>query len=247
MTICESTYTYNLDENCSIVVDLDSNVFRPTGTSEALIESVSKYIIKPGKILDLGCGSGLVGLSLYKGGKIDFELFASDLSPDAVNLLKHNALKNDILCEVRQGGIYDPWLGHKFDYIIDDISGVAEDVAKISPWFSQTSCEAGVDGTSLVTQAIMEAPDYLHKGGLFFFPVLSLSNIKKIIDVANSVFNTVEKIYSKTWILPDDMKKNLHILEELKSKGYVTYEEKFGLILWSTEIYVAFNPKINKE
>jgi hypothetical protein len=53
----------------------------------------------------------------------------------------------------------------------------------------------------------------------------------------------VEKIHSQTWTLPDDMKKHMHILEELKKKEYISYEEKFGLILWSTEIFVAYNPK----
>ncbi len=237
------TYTYSIDENNHIMVDLDSKVFKPTGTSEALIESILKYITKPGKILDLGCGSGVVGLALNKGGKATTRLYASDVSNDAVVLLKKNALKNNIECEVREGSIYEPWSGEKFDYIVDDISGISQEIATISPWFKKTSCEAGVDGTSLVSEAITGAPLHLSQGGIFFFPVLSLSNVKKIITHAHSVFNNVEKIHSQTWALPDDMKKHIHILEELKKKEYISYEEKFGLILWSTEIFVAYNPR----
>jgi release factor glutamine methyltransferase len=243
MTYRDSTFTYILDENCSIEVDLDPKVFRPTGTSEILIESVLEFLTKPGKLLDLGCGSGLVGLAIYKGGKVQDKLYASDLSNEAVNLLKKNAVKNEVLFDVRQGSIYEPWSGQKFDYIIDDISGVAKQVASISSWFSKTSCEAGIDGTSLVNLAIKGAPKHLNKRGLFFFPVLSLSNSKKIIEVAKSVFNNVEKINSKTWALPDDMKDNLNILLDLKKEGHVNFDEKFGLILWSTDIYVAYNPK----
>ena len=40
------------------------------------------------------------------------------------------------------------------------------------------------------------------------------------------------------------MKENLHTLIDLKKKGYVNFDEKFGLILWTTEIYVAYNPKL---
>jgi len=60
------TYTYSIDENNHIMVDLDSKVFKPTGTSEALIESILKYITKPGKILDLGCGSGKIYYQTWK-------------------------------------------------------------------------------------------------------------------------------------------------------------------------------------
>lgn len=62
--------------------------------------------------------------------------------------------------------------------------------------------------------------------------------------MAESVFKNVEKINSQTWTLPDDMKENLHTLIDLKKKGYVNFDEKFGLILWTTEIYVAYNPKL---
>ena len=237
------TYTYFFDENNHIIIDLDPKVFKPTGTSEALIKSILKYITKPGKILDLGCGSGVVGLSLNKGGKVATRLYASDVSNDAVQLLKKNALKNNIECEVREGSIYEPWSGERFDYIVDDISGISKEIATISPWFQKTSCEAGVDGTSLVSEAITGAPFHLSQAGKFFFPVLSLSNVKKIIKHARSVFNNVEKIHSQTWALPDDMKKHIHILEELRKKECVSYEEKFGLILWSTEVFVAYNPK----
>ena len=172
----DSSFTYTLDENCKIEVDLDSKVFTPTGTSEIIIESVLSYLDEPGNLLDLGCGSGLVGLAIYKAGKVQDKLYASDLSNEAVNLLKKNAIKNEVLCDARQGSIYEPWNGHKFDYIIDDISGVAKQVASISSWFNKTSCEAGTDGTSLVNQAInkqtnkkilQETQKYLQNSKLF--------------------------------------------------------------------------------
>ena len=45
---------------------VNKNVFVPTGTSDLLIEASVK-IIKPNKtILDLGCGNGIVGISISK-------------------------------------------------------------------------------------------------------------------------------------------------------------------------------------
>jgi len=235
-------HTFTVNKNCEIVVELNENVFKPTGTSEELVKAVSEQIEKPGKLLDLGCGSGVVGIALYKSGKVLSKLYASDVSKEATVLLKNNARKNNVKCDIREGNIYDPWSGEKFDYIIDDISGISEEIAKISPWFKKISCKSGADGTSLVIKAITDAPLYLVEGGKFFFPVLSLSNVKKIISHAHTVFQNVNRISYRTWSLPEDIKKHKYILEKLKNKGYVDYEEKFGLILWYTCVYVAYAP-----
>ena len=37
------------------------------------------------------------------------------------------------------------------------------------------------------------------------------------------------------------MKPHMEKLKELNNKGLIKYEEKFGLILWYTDIYVAYN------
>ena len=163
--------------NKSLSIILNEKVFQPTGTSRKLIEAVVRNINKPGKLLDLGCGSGFVGLALYLNGKLIPPLYASDLNKHSVDLLKKNALRNNFKCIVSKGSIFDPWKNKKFDYIINDISGISDEIAPISPWFKKTSCKAGKDGTELVIRAIKMSPQYLYNGGKFFFPVLSLSNV----------------------------------------------------------------------
>jgi len=44
----------------------NKSVFTPTGTSNLLIQVSKKVIKSKGKILDLGCGSGIIGISLSK-------------------------------------------------------------------------------------------------------------------------------------------------------------------------------------
>ena len=44
--------------------------------------------------------------------------------------------------------------------------------------------------------------------------------------------------------LPKEMIKDISTLEKLKKKGYINFEKKFGIIIWSTEIYLAYD-KIN--
>jgi len=235
-------YRYDVDNNKKVIIELHDNVFAPTGTSEEIIKAVSGNLTKPGVLLDLGCGSGIVGFVLYKMGMVSSILCASDISHHAVELVKENAKKNNIKCEARNGEIFFPWAGRKFDYIVDDISGVSQEIADISPWFKNTACNSGKDGTDLVIDAIRQAPHHLSDRGKFFFPVLSLSNVDKIISCANEVFKNVEKLSHKAWILPEEMNGYLDRLKELHKKGYIKYEEKFGLILWYTDVYVAYNP-----
>ena len=63
-----------------------------------------------------------------------------------------------------------------------------------------------IDGSDLVIEAITNAPNHLNEGGKFFFPVLSLSNSKKIVKAASETFTKVQRISHKEWRLPDELK-----------------------------------------
>lgn len=60
-------------------------------------------------LLDLGCGSGVVGVFARDRGA---RVVASDPSPAAVRSARHNGLD-----DVRQGDLFGPVLGQRFDYI----------------------------------------------------------------------------------------------------------------------------------
>lgn len=236
-------YSVKILKGMVLDITLGSGVFKPTGTSTEIATAVNNHIITPGKTLDLGCGSGVVGLALAMSKKIHSTLFASDISEDAVNFLKINANKYGIDIDARCGSIFDPWDGEKFDYIIDDISGVAERIAEISPWFKETACESGEDGTKLVIEAIEKSPNHLNKNGKFFFPILSLSNSEKILSRANDIYENIEMISTKQWQLPKEMSSFKDELLVLRDKKVIDFEEKYGWLLWTTDVYVASNPR----
>jgi len=232
-------YTCQINKEKKFEIKLHENVFCPTGTSDVIIKAVSENINSQGKLLDLGCGSGVVGFALHILGKTDGTLYASDLSNDAIVLIEENACNLDIPIVSRAGSILEPWENESFDYIIDDISGVAEQVAEISPWFNKTSCKSGVDGCDLVIKALEGAANHLNQGGKFFFPVLSLSNTNKIIETANANFSSVTRVAHKEWKLPEQMNEHMDALFDMKSRGLIEFEEKYGWILWSTDVYMA--------
>jgi release factor glutamine methyltransferase len=236
-------YKFKINNNEYIEVNVRDDVFKPTGTSNELIKAVSENITTQGSILDLGCGTGLVGIALHKLGKVDDVLYGSDISENAVQLFEENAKKYNVSVIAKSGNSFNPWKGKKFDYIVDDVSGISDMVAPLSPWFNNVSCCAGVDGADLIIDIINESPKYLKPKGKFFFPVLSFSNIPKIINQAKEVFFEVERISHKEWIFPDELTDHIDTLKKLKESGNIDFSEKFGLYIWYTDIYMAHLPR----
>ena len=110
-----------LNNNFSIF--LNKKIFEPNLTTMLLINMASKIIKKNYNVLDLGCGSGVVGCYLYKK-KIIRYIYGSDISQAAVNCSKYNAKKLTKNYDIRLSDSLKNWQNKKFDLIINDISGI---------------------------------------------------------------------------------------------------------------------------
>lgn len=216
-------------------------VFTPNATTHQLIQAVKSSISEPASFLDLGCGTGVVGLVLYLQGLITAPLCASDLSQPAVHCSRENFERYGCPAEVRGGSLFEPWHGMKFDVIIDDVSGIAQDVAVVSPWFQGVPCGTGKDGTDLVVEILRKAPEYLSKRGRFFFPVLSLSNVDLLLKTAKESFSKLEMVARQDWPLPAELKIHMPLLKKLDKEGSIRLHERFGMVLCYTEVYCATN------
>src|SRR5207245_2834613 len=134
------------------------------------------YGLPPRSVLDLGCGTGIVAVVLARLLAPEVTVGASDLSAAAVRLTRHNARNNRVLIDCRRGSLFEPWAGERFDLIVDDVSGVAEPVARVSGWYpAPVPSQAGDDGTRWILEVLARASDYLAQGGRLVFPVLTLS------------------------------------------------------------------------
>ena len=218
---------------------VNKNVFVPTGTSDLLIEASVK-IIKPNKtILDLGCGNGIVGISISKIKNLKKKIYFSDVSSSACKNAKQNCNKFKINSEIKKGKIFDPWKNYKFDYIVSDVAAIADGVAKISPWYKNCVNDAGLDGTNNVVKFLNEAKFYLNKKAIILFPIISLSNEKKIISILKKNFSNIKLVNTKTWPMPKSMYKNINLLNKLKNKKIIYFESKYGILTFKTDIYYA--------
>jgi release factor glutamine methyltransferase len=97
----------------------DKRALIPRPETEELVE----WIVKtwkdrpPGRILDLGTGSGAIGIALAKAFQKS-EILAIDIDPDALELAKENAKENQIS---NISFIQSNWFGHvegSFDLIV---------------------------------------------------------------------------------------------------------------------------------
>lgn len=238
-----NAYRIKLPTGMTLEFETAKDVFQPTHTSELCIRAAHNFGKKLGKTLDLGCGCGVVGIAAAKMGLTDGQVHASDISSQAVDLARRNAKNHQVAMDARSGSVFVPWKGEVFESILDDISGIAEDVARLSPWFSHhIPCESGTEGMDLTARVLEEAPAYLKKDGNLFFPVISLSNAPKILKKAHACFRFVKQVAAQDWMLPAEMAPHLDKLHEIRSKGRIYFEEKFGLVICSTQVYWCKDP-----
>lgn len=242
--ISEREYEVKLPNTSAPLLQIKtrSDVFFPTDTTLLVIEACQKLIKKPGKTLDLGCGCGVTGLSLVELGLCSQPLYASDTSAAAVGLTLENARDRGVQCIGQIGSLFEPWSKETFDFVVDDVSGISDDIARISPWFpSGVACEAGRDGGRWIVSVLEQAPKYLKPHGVLVFPVLSLSDEKKIMRAAHENFSSVELLVERQWVLPESICGRPALLSKLIEDGVINCVKKFGKHIWWTRVFVARN------
>ena len=223
------------------MINKSKKVFTPNATSDLLVASTIKMLKKKSDILDLGCGTGFVGLTINKNSKIKNNYYFSDISSKAITLCKKNAKKNNMKIEAKIGDIFQPWKNKKFDIIVESVSGIAKKVARVSPWYTNNiPCDCGEDGTLLVSKVLKDGKKHLNKNGKIIFPIVSFSDKKKILRIAKKYFRRIKLITSKDWPLPKSMYSKSKLLNQLKKKGTINYKTKYGLILYTSDIYIAY-------
>ena len=215
-------------------------IFTPTLTSELIIKFSEKYLLKNQRILDLGCGCGIISASLYRK-KLNQSFYLSDLDLLAVKRAKKNLEPIKANFTIKQGNLFEPWKKQKFDLIINDVSGVSSHVAKISSWFRNVPIDSSISGTSLLKRVVDKCENYMNSNSTFITPIIYLSNVKK----AKSFLKKKLKIISIKefdWPLPQTMMSNIKVLEKLKKDKIIYFKKNFGIIICST-ILVASKKK----
>lgn len=98
---------------------IEETVLDPRPESEMIIEYTRNQLFNGMKVLDLGCGSGCIGLSLHRESP-EISLFLSDFSEKALCVAKKNALELNIECKFVHSNLFSN-INEKFDLIVANL------------------------------------------------------------------------------------------------------------------------------
>ncbi|NLE69156.1 MAG: peptide chain release factor N(5)-glutamine methyltransferase [Clostridiales bacterium] len=148
--------------------EVSPEVLIPRFDTEVLAERAIARV-QPGQLaLDLCCGSGCLAISL-KLARPEALVYAGDLSPAAVALSARNARRLGADVDIRQGDLFAPFAGLRFDLILSnppyiktgDLEGLQREVQQEPA----LALDGGPDGLMVYRRILMEAAHYLNPGG----------------------------------------------------------------------------------
>ena len=98
-------------------IELEPSVFHPRyfDSSQMLLQWVEANDISEKKIIEVGCGSGIVSLRAAQKGA---EVWAIDINPAAIKLLKKNAKNNDVSLHSLKSDLFSDIPETPFDAVL---------------------------------------------------------------------------------------------------------------------------------
>lgn len=144
---------------------VQAGVLIPRPETERLVELTLERLPQTGRVVDIGCGTGAIALAL-KAERPKLEVWATDISPMAIELTKQNAQRLNLeLCAV-QTSLLDGITG-KFSAIISNPpylpdSDVLMPEVRLEP---REALYSGADGLGLARQIIVLAKQFLEPHG----------------------------------------------------------------------------------
>jgi release factor glutamine methyltransferase len=149
----------------------DARALIPRPETEELAEWLLKHAALPEspRVLDMGCGSGVLGLTLaaeLPGSQVTL----ADLSPEALDLARENAALLEIAnATFVESDLFSALAGQTFDLIVANLPYVPEtDRASLSKEVAHDpdlALFSGPDGLDLIRRFIPQAKDHLNPGG----------------------------------------------------------------------------------
>lgn len=148
---------------------IDRSVLVPRPDTETLVEVAKQLAPAAMRVLDLCTGSGAIALALAKELPAA-RVIATELSPDAAKVARQNVAKHGLAVEVREGDLWTPVAGERFELIVSNPPYVATAVIDtLSPEVRREpriALDGGPDGLAFYDRICAAARDHLEPGGV---------------------------------------------------------------------------------
>lgn len=157
-------------EFCGYVFQSDARALIARPETELLVEFILKESANAKSFLDVGTGSGVIACCLALA-RMDADVSACDISPEALSLARENAEKNGLTGRVDfcESDLLASIAG-KFDVIAANLPYIAtNEIVELSREVRRDpvlALDGGVNGLRLVERLIATAPAALNAGGL---------------------------------------------------------------------------------
>ena len=149
---------------------VDGTVLDPRPESELIIAVTKNLLFDGMRVLDLGCGSGCIGLSLYKENS-NITLFLADFSKKALSLSKKNAEELGAECEFIHSDLFSN-IHNEFDLIVTNLPYIAKDdfrylQREIMLYEPHEALYGGQSGLDIIKVFLEGVNKHLNKNGIF--------------------------------------------------------------------------------
>ncbi|MDD1371756.1 peptide chain release factor N(5)-glutamine methyltransferase [Metamycoplasma hyosynoviae] len=157
-----------------VYLDLSYNVLIPRYETEEVILECYKHITKTSNVLDLGCGSGFIGLSIKKNVGCNVTLV--DNSVQAIKQTKKNAKINNLEVKVIKSNWFSKIKNQQFDLIVSnppylDLEKTNEIYSPSLKWEPKKALFAKNSGFEHYETILKDAKKYLKPEGKLIFEI----------------------------------------------------------------------------
>jgi release factor glutamine methyltransferase len=159
----------------NLTFEITTDVYEPAEDSFLLTKHVK---FEKGKVLDLGCGCGLVGLVNAKH-HLNNEVWCCDINEKALRLTEENAKRNGLDVRCVKSDLFSSLPPHYFDCIAFNPPYLPKENEISLKEEDELAFDGKIGGDEIITRFLSQSPHYLTRRGRIFLIVSSINNIEK--------------------------------------------------------------------
>ena len=176
---------------------VDSRVLIPRPETEHLIEAVLPRAAGGPLILDVGCGSGAIGITLALEVP-QARVVATDISASALELARENAAALGARIAWLRGDLLEAVASASIDIVVSNPPYVAERsrpelAPEVRDWEPALALFGGADGLQVTARLISEAARVIRPGGVFAME-MGAGQWREHADLAKSHFSEIQAV-----------------------------------------------------